>query len=77
LVYINFDISSFSLISYRAIAPVLHYKIGAIAMPNRYNHFLLVFFFTNKSSLIGPSTLLLRNTKARLLIYQDEVIIPL
>ncbi|PJE98897.1 hypothetical protein CUB97_11125 [Prevotella intermedia] len=40
LVYINFDFSSFSLISYMVKAAVLHRKTAAFAMLKRNCHFL-------------------------------------
>ncbi|WP_314722636.1 hypothetical protein, partial [Prevotella nigrescens] len=40
LVYINFDFSSFSLISYTAKATVSHRKTAAFVLPNRKVHFL-------------------------------------
>ncbi|BAU18083.1 hypothetical protein PIOMA14_I_1575 [Prevotella intermedia] len=40
LVYINFDISSFSVISYTVKAAVLHCKTAAFAMSNRNCYFL-------------------------------------
>ena len=40
LVCINFDFSSFSLISYKVKAAVLRRKIAAFAMPKRSYHFL-------------------------------------
>ena len=49
LVYINFDISSFSLISYTVKAALLQRKTYAFAMPKRSYPFLRELSLQNKS----------------------------
>ncbi|PJF00834.1 hypothetical protein CUB97_06020 [Prevotella intermedia] len=50
LVYANFDFSSFSLISYRVKAALLHCKTYAFAMSKRSYHFLRKYPLQNKSN---------------------------
>ena len=50
LVYINFDISSFSLISYTAKAAVLQGKTAAFATPKRSYHFLRELSLQNQDT---------------------------
>ena len=50
LVYINFDISSFSLISYTVKAAVLHRKTAAFATPKRSYHFLRELSLQNQGT---------------------------